>query len=88
MSFKEEEIFKPYRLTEKEKIQLKSKINFLDIDICNKKWEIASIEILTKCVLPEEERHQLKSKLNFLKVDIDNEIEHVEVLKKLLKGHE
>lgn len=87
MSFTEEDLDKPERLTEKERAQLKSKINFLEIDICNKKWELVLSKNLLNGGLVEEGRFHTKSKISFLKADIDNETEHIELLKKLLKGN-
>jgi hypothetical protein len=46
MSFTEEDLDKKYPLTEEERLQLKSKISFLEVDICNKKREIEMIKKL------------------------------------------
>jgi len=46
MSFTEEDLDKPYPLTEEERFQLKSKIIFLESDICNKKREVELIKKL------------------------------------------
>jgi hypothetical protein len=48
MSFTEEDLDKPYplTLTEEERLQLKSKIIFLECDICNKNREVDMIKKL------------------------------------------